>query len=146
MTIQLGVMLATSLEDWSRGEHGLHRKIERMKSKYVPMIVAWTVLLALVVATLGPVGIRPSLGLPLKVERFVGFAVVAALFTWAYPQRWIAILVLAFALAVGLEALQLIVPTRDASPVDAIVKIAGAVSGGVVVHLLHRRSSGQRRP
>ena len=58
-----------------------------MKNNYVPMIVAWVVLVALVLATLGPIGIRPSLGLPLKVERFLGFAIVAALFTWAYPQR-----------------------------------------------------------
>lgn len=107
------------------------------------MIVAWIVLAALVVATLGPVGVRPSLGLPLKVERFLGFAVVAALFTWAYPRRWIAIIVLATALAVGLEVLQIVIPTRDASPIDAVVKIFGAICGAVVTHLLQRRSRGQ---
>ena len=117
-----------------------------MKNNYVPMIVAWAVLLALVVATLGPIGIRPSLGLPLKVERFLGFAIVAALFTWAYPQRWIVILVLASALAVGLEALQLVAPTRDASAVDAIVKLLGAISGVVAVHLLQPRLRGRRPP
>lgn len=110
-----------------------------MKHNYVPMIVAWVVLFALVVATLGPIGIRPSLGLPLKVERFMGFAIVAGLFTWAHPKRWIAILVLAGVLAVSLEALQLIVPTRDASPIDAIVKVAGAVTGVVAIRLLQRR-------
>lgn len=115
-----------------------------MNYKYAPMIVAWLVLAALVIATLGPVGIRPSLGLPLKVERFLGFAIVGALFTWAYPKRWIAILVLASALAIGLEALQLVVPTRDASPIDAIVKVAGAVAGVIGVRLLQRKRPGQQ--
>ena len=117
-----------------------------MKNSYVPIIFAWVVLLALVVATLGPIGIRPSLGLPLKVERFMGFAIVAALFTWAYPRRWIAILVLAVALAIGLEALQLVAPTRDASSIDAIVKVAGAASGVLAVRFLQSRSRGQQRP
>lgn len=110
------------------------------------MILAWVVLVALVIATLGPVGIRPSLGLPLKVERFLGFAIVAALFTWAYPQRWIAILVLASVLALGLEALQLVVPTRDASPIDAIVKVAGAAAGVLGVCLLRRKPRTHQRP
>lgn len=110
-----------------------------MKRNYAPMVVAWMVLAALVIATLGPVGIRPSLGLPLKVERFLGFAIVAALFVWAYPRRWIVILVLSVAVAIGLEALQLVVPGRDASPIDAIAKIAGAMSGVIAVRLLSNR-------
>lgn len=115
-----------------------------MKRNYAPMIVAWMVLAALVIATLGPVGIRPSFGWPLKVERFLGFAIVAVLFAWAYPRRWIAILVLLSVLAIGLEALQLIVPTRDASPIDAIVKIAGAASGVIGARLLFGKTE-QRR-
>lgn len=52
----------------------------------------------------------------------------------AYPKRWISIPVIAAVLAVGLEALQRMAPTRDASPVDTIVKIAGATSGVVAIH------------
>ena len=117
-----------------------------MNRQQLPAIVAWGVAGALVVATLGPVGIRPSLDLPLKVERFLGFAVVAALFTWAYPKRWIAILVLASCLAVGLEVLQLVAPGRDASPIDAAVKIMGAIAGTAMVHLLQEWLRRRREP
>lgn len=107
-------------------------------------LIAWVVLVGLIVATLGPVELRPSLGLPLKVERFLGFAIVAALFTLAYPRRWISIMAVLSIGAVGLELLQFISPTRDPSPIDAIVKVVGAIAGAAGAHLFERLSVKRR--
>jgi hypothetical protein len=112
-----------------------------MNTRRVLQIVAWVVLAGLVFSTIGPVDLRPSLGLPLKVERFVGFAIVAALFVWAYPRRWIAIMAILSAAAVGLELLQFVAPGRDPSPVDAVVKIIGAVVGSFGARVIERLAS-----
>ena len=109
-----------------------------MSARRAIQVVAWVVLVGLVLSTLGPVDLRPSLGLPLKAERFMGFAIVAALFVWAYPRRWIAIMAILSAAAVGLELLQFVAPGRDPSPVDAVVKIIGAVAGSFGVRLIER--------
>ena len=92
-------------------------------------IAAWMLLFAVVVVTVVPVEYRPSTNLPLKVERGLAFAVLSCSFTLAYPRRWKLIVVLACLAAVSLELMQLLVPSRDASPVDATVKVIGSLSG-----------------
>lgn len=113
--------------------------------RFVARVLAWFLLAVVIVVTLGPADIRPSTGLPLKVERFLGFAILAAAFTAAYPKRWRIIIALLAGAAVSLEALQLVIPTRDASPIDAAVKVLGATGGGTFVHLLIAVFTAQRQ-
>ena len=96
---------------------------------YPPRIAPWVLLAVVAAATLVPPELRPSSGLPLKVERALAFAILAGVFTLAYPRRWPVIAVLICLGAAGLELLQLLVPGRDASPVDAVVKILGTLAG-----------------
>jgi hypothetical protein len=111
-------------------------------------IGAWLVLAGVVIVTIGPRSLRPETALPLKVERFLGFAVLAAAFTFAYPKQWRLVLALTCIAAVSLEALQLVAPGRDASIVDAAVKTLGAIggtAGALVVRWSgHRLSPGKR--
>ena len=90
---------------------------------------AWIFLAAIIAVTIVPEQFRPSTSLPLKVERALGFAVLTFLFTLAYPRRWLAILIVLSLGAIGLELLQFLVPGRDPSPVDAAVKVIGAICG-----------------
>lgn len=117
------------------------------KLSMVLKLAAWLLLVAVIVITLVPAEYRPETPLPLKVERALGFAVMTFVFTLAYPQWWRAILVVATAGAVGLELLQFIIPSRDPSPVDAVVKAIGACVG-VAGAMLARRVAGlgYRRP
>ena len=92
-------------------------------------LAAWLLLVAVVLLTLVPADFRPSTPLPLKAERALGFAVLTFFFTLAYPRRWLLILLGMSAGAVGLELLQFAVPSRDPSPIDAAVKVIGAVLG-----------------
>jgi hypothetical protein len=95
-------------------------------------ILAWSLAAAIVVMTLGPVGLRPQLGHP-SMERFAAYIAVGGAFSLAYPRHraWVALAVVCAAL--GLEAGQLLVPGRDARVSDAMVKAAGAVSGVLFV-------------
>ena len=92
-------------------------------------VMPWVLLAVVAGATLVPPEWRPSSGLPLKVERALAFAVLAGMFTLAYPRRWRVIAILICTGAAGLELLQLLVPGRDASPVDAVVKMLGTLAG-----------------
>ena len=92
-------------------------------------IAAWLLLVAVIVVTVVPAEFRPTTPLPLKAERALGFATLTFVFTIAYPRRWLLILLGMSAAAVGLELLQFAVPSRDPSPIDATVKVIGAVLG-----------------
>ena len=108
-------------------------------------LAAWLLLVAVIVITLVPAEYRPETLLPLKVERALGFAVMTFVFTLAYPRWWRAILLVAIAGAVGLELLQFMIPSRDPSPVDAVVKAIGA-GMGVAGAMLVRRLTGPGQP
>ena len=94
-------------------------------------MAAWLLLFGIAAVTLVPPDLRPSTGLPLKLERFLAFAILAGAFAMAYPRRPLLIVFLACLGAISLELMQLLVPGRDASPIDALVKVLGAVSGTV---------------
>ena len=64
---------------------------------------AWTLLLAIVVFTLSPIGLRPETGASPRLERFVAFCVLSAAFTLAYPRHFVRVLMLVAIAAVGLE-------------------------------------------
>ncbi|MFX5705874.1 hypothetical protein ABTE52_23075, partial [Acinetobacter baumannii] len=62
-------------------------------------VLAWASILAIVIVTDGPIGLRPVTHLPGSVERFFALLTVAMLFTLAYPNR-ISIVGLSLVLAV----------------------------------------------
>lgn len=106
---------------------------------------AWLLFIIVVLATLVPLELRPSSGLPLKLERFLAFAILAGMFAFAYPKRWVLVVASTCLAAVALELMQLLVPGRDARTVDALVKVIGAVSGasgaGIVTRFADRIST-----
>lgn len=101
-------------------------------------VAAWVLLAAIIAVTLVPEQFRPQTPLPLKVERGLAFAILAFAFTLSYTKHWLAILAILCSFALGLELAQFLVPSRDPSPVDAVVKTAGVIIG-VIGALLARR-------
>ena len=105
-------------------------------------IAAWSLLVAVIAVTLVPPELRPSSGLPLKVERFLAFAVLAGAFVIAYPKRWLFVMAFICVGAILLELMQLLLPGRDTSEIDAAVKVLGAIagtSGALIVQRLGSR-------
>ena len=107
-------------------------------------VVAWGLLLAIAFVTLSPIGLRPESGASPHAERFVAFFLLSGAFTLAYPHHLLRVVLLVAVAAIGLELLQLIVPTRDARLSDALIKLlggaAGAAAGAVVLRLFPPRS------
>ncbi|HEX4180639.1 MAG TPA: hypothetical protein VHY32_07585 [Caulobacteraceae bacterium] len=95
-------------------------------------IAAWSLAIAILVMTLGPLGLRPQFGHP-SLERFAAYLAVGGAFSVGYPRHraWVALAVVcgAFSLEIG----QLLVPGRDARVGDAMVKAFGAISGVMAV-------------
>ena len=110
----------------------------------LPAVLAWTLLAALTVATLGPISLRPKTG-HVVLERFLAFLMLGAAFGVGYPRRMpFAAAVTIFA-AAGLEAAQLLVSGRHARLIDASEKLAGGVAGlalaAIYLALLARRQT-----
>jgi hypothetical protein len=110
-------------------------------------IVAWALLLGIVFSTLSPIWLRPESGLPANDERFAAFLVLSFAFTLAYPHRLLRVVLIVAASAIILEALQLVIPTRDARLHDLFVKLAGgglgAGLGVLVLWAVRRRARGR---
>lgn len=92
------------------------------------IILAWSTLLAIAFATLSPIGLRPHVG-NVSGERFFAFAAVGLLFGLAYPRHLWLVTLMVGGTAVGLEVLQHLTPDRHGQIPDALVKLAGALSG-----------------
>lgn len=95
-------------------------------------LLGWLLLAALAFATLAPIGLRPISGAPVSLERFGAFAAVGLLFALGHPRRPWQVLALVIVAAAGLEALQLIDPTRHGRLGDFLVKAAGSGLGVAV--------------
>lgn len=92
-------------------------------------VLAWVSILAIVIVTDGPIGLRPITHLPGSVERFFALLTVATLFTLAYPNR-ISFVGLSLVLAVFIiEFAQVASLGRHARLRDAGVKILGVFAG-----------------
>ena len=92
------------------------------------IIAGWLALGVVVLATLSPIGARPSLASP-HLEHFAAFALIGFAFALAYPNRVLLVFAIVVGAALGLEALQLLTPDRHARAVDALVKALGGISG-----------------
>lgn len=99
------------------------------------IVVAWTLLALVIIITVVPVEYRPVTMLPLKVERGLGFAVLAAAFVLAYPRHFLVVIGGLSVAAFAIELLQYLIPSRDPRLLDALVKAAGAVLGGTLAKL-----------
>ena len=99
--------------------------------------IAWASLILIVIATLSPIGLRPHMAGP-GLERFAAFALIGVLFGLAYPRRIWLVLALIVGTAIGLEALQLLTPDRHGELRDAMVKLAGGISGAFVAVVFQR--------
>lgn len=103
-------------------------RYDRAMFRKIIIILAWSTLLAIAFATLSPIGLRPHVG-DVTGERFLAFAVVGLLFGVAYARHlWLVALMVGGA-AVGLEVLQHLTPDRHGEISDALVKLAGALTG-----------------
>ena len=105
---------------------GLERRIARPS----PGLVALALLLVcgIAYAPLCPIGMRPHLALA-NQERFGAYFVMGLVVALAAPRRWLVVTLFVAALAVCLEAGQLLIPGRDARVIDALFKVAGGVTG-----------------
>jgi VanZ like family len=101
----------------------------------ISIIAGWLALGLIAFVTLSPVGVRPSIASP-HLEHFAAFALVGLAFALAYPNRVLLVVTLVLGAALGLEALQLLTPGRDARVTDALAKALGGISGICVGQML----------
>lgn len=95
-------------------------------------ISAWLSLLAVALATLGPMTLRPETVAGPTFERLAAFAVVGFLFAAAYPRQFWLVMVMVVTVAIALESLQTIIPGRHGEASDLIIKISGGLIGAVL--------------
>ena len=99
------------------------------------VFAAWAAFGLICFVTLSPIGLRPETGVP-RLERFVAYAVLGALFMVAYPRHFIRLASFLAVAALGLEALQHLTPDRHGHVADAMEKIAGAWAGCAAVRFV----------
>jgi VanZ family protein len=92
-------------------------------------VVAWSLLGFVVVSTISPINLRPTLHIRSGIEHLAAFAVLGAAFCIAYPRRMGLVCLIVLGSAVLLELVQLLTPDRHARIHDAIVKMGGGVLG-----------------
>ncbi|GMB79559.1 hypothetical protein NN6n1_03410 [Shinella zoogloeoides] len=100
-------------------------------------IGAWLGLAAILFVTVSPIGYRPHDVVSTDFDRAAAYAVLSALFVFAYPRHRLAVAALVVLVAGGAELFQFISPTRHARLADAAVKAAGGIGGLFAGSLLH---------
>jgi len=105
---------------------------------FVARVLAWALLAALVVVTIGPIDWRPVSHLPVQLERALALALIGFVFAVAYPRHLLLVGLVVLSTTVLLELLQLVEPSRHGRVVDAAVKLTGAIIGLAAGHLLNR--------
>jgi hypothetical protein len=112
----------------------------------IATVIGWSAVLIIAFVTMAPIGSRPHLPQAgPDIERFLAFVLLAGALSVAYPRRRGLVLALTIGLAIGLEAAQLLEPTRHGRPHDAIVKTLGAMAGAALATLMDRLARGLRR-
>ncbi|KRR27864.1 hypothetical protein CQ14_08470 [Bradyrhizobium lablabi] len=105
-------------------------------------VAAWIAVIVIAYATLTHVGfvysiyfklapylMRPAMQTYAHFEHVIAFAILGALFGFAYPRRLILVCCIVFGAAVLLEILQTTTPDRHGTLIDAFEKIAGGAAG-----------------
>src|ERR1700704_4874002 len=117
---------------------------------------AWVSIIAITYATLAHVGfvysiyyklspilMRPEMRTYAHLEHIIAFAVVGALFSFAYPRRTILVCCIVFGGAALLEILQTLTPDRHGTLVDALEKMAGGAAGIFLARSILQFGSGR---
>ena len=102
-------------------------------------VLAWLLLLALAVVTVGPIEFRPISPLPVQIERATALAIIGFVFALAYPRHIVLVGLILFAVTAVFEALQVLEPSRHGRVVDLAVKLVGAAIGLGLGWLVMRR-------
>lgn len=99
--------------------------------------IAWTLLALILMATVGPITLRPITPFGPNFEPFAAFAVLGLVFSLTYPKRLIYVAAL-IAVSCGLfEYAQHFIPGRHADIDNFFVKFAGAAVGMVAVSVIY---------
>ena len=112
----------------------LPRRIADFPAKY--RFFAWLSLALIGVATIGPIGLRPTTPFGPDAERFAAFVLVGYLFGRAYPKRPILVAVLLIIACAFFEYTQHLIPSRHPDLGNFLVKSAGAIIGTLVSRFL----------
>jgi VanZ family protein len=130
-----------------------------MRTKNILRLItaaAWVSIIAIAYATLAHVGfvysiyyklspilMRPEMTTYAHLEHIIAFAVVGALFSFAYPRRTILVCCIVFGGAALLEILQTLTPDRHGTLVDALEKMAGGAAGIFLARSILQFGSGR---
>jgi hypothetical protein len=99
-------------------------------------IIGWLILLAIIFATVSPIGLRPRLCYGPDFDRFIAFLASGLFLGFGYRRRWLwAVGFIAIA-AFGIETLQMLTPDRHARFWDAAVKAGGGILGVLAAHMV----------
>ncbi|MEH2628596.1 VanZ family protein [Bradyrhizobium sp. AZCC 1719] len=122
-------------------------------------IAAWITIIAIAYATLTHVGfvyaiyfklspylMRPAMQTYAHLEHVIAFAILGALFGFAYPRRLILVCCIVFGAAALLETLQTVTPDRHGTLIDALEKMAGGAAGILFARTARRLWSAKDRP
>lgn len=130
----------------------------KLVTKLMP-IAAWIAVIVIAYATLTHVGfvygiyfklapylMRPAMQTYAHFEHVIAFAILGALFGFAYPRRLILVCCIVFGAAALLEILQTVTPDRHGTLIDALEKIAGGAAGILFARIARRLWSAKDRP
>jgi VanZ family protein len=98
----------------------------------IAALAAWALLAFIAHATISPIQDRPGLATSPGLEHVAAFALLGALFCFAYPKRIILVFVVVLGSALLLEYAQLLTPERHGRLADAIEKAFGGMVGIIV--------------
>lgn len=114
----------------------------KRRISWLVMAAAWIAVIAIAYATLTHVGfvyaiyfklspflMRPAMQTYAHFEHVIAFAIVGALFGFAYPRHLILVCGIVFGAAAMLEILQTLTPDRHGTLIDALEKMAGGAAG-----------------
>ncbi|MDQ2861414.1 MAG: VanZ family protein [Pseudomonadota bacterium] len=108
------------------------------------LVAFWLLVAAITFVTLSPIQFRPRTGHAV-LERFGAFFALGAAFMTAYPKRLPTAVGVVSLIAVALEAMQRLVPSRHGEVLDALEKLAGGLAGVAVAALAFGLSERFRR-
>ncbi|WP_065756003.1 VanZ family protein [Bradyrhizobium paxllaeri] len=130
----------------------------KLVTKLMP-VAAWIAIIVIAYATLTHIGfvysiyfklapylMRPAMRTYAHFEHVIAFAILGALFWFAYPRRLILVCCIVFGAAVLLEVLQTITPDRHGTLIDALEKMAGGAAGILCARTARRLWSAKDRP
>ena len=97
--------------------------------------IAWVLIVAVVVATVSPIELRPDTWAPPDLERFAAALVITGALCVGYPRHRFGIVVMMLGLIGLFELAQYFIPGRHGTPHDALVKAGGAIIGAAMARL-----------